>query len=151
MTQYGLNFGQHLLTKCWLTFYHHKVKWFSFQMPCRTSFNGISLSKYSILKIQSILSHLGLKMYLWETPFFTISATLVNTCWPHGQPNHDLSLGTWKGSSQVSFPQILWSGTEYWLRGLRKRHFFAPQYVVGITTFIYHIELFGHSVCFRKS
>ena len=47
----------------------------------------------------------------------------------------DMLLGTWKRSSEVSFPQILWSGTENWLRGLRGRIFFCLAYVLGITTF----------------
>ena len=37
----------------------------------------------------------------------------------------DMVLVTWKELPEVSFPKISWTETPYWLRGLRKSHFFA--------------------------
>ena len=63
---------------------------------------------------------LSQKWAFLKVRFLPISATLVNSCWPHVDPWSNLTLESWKGSSEVYFPQILWSETSYWLWGLRK-------------------------------
>ena len=53
-----------------------------------------------------------------------------------GDPMWNLVLDSWKGSSEVSFPEISWSQTSYRLRGAKKTLKWSLGTLVGITTFI---------------
>ena len=91
-------------------------------------------------------------MLLWNSDFhdFTnFSQHVLTPC----VPTSNMVLGTWKGLSEVSFPQIWWPETSYWLRGVRKGYFFRLRYKVGITTFKYQIFYSSESwdVAFSKS
>ena len=73
--------------------------------------------------------------------FLAIFSTFFNNCWLDVDSTWNLVLESWKGSSEVSFPQISWSQTSYWLRGVEKTFFSCLHDVVGITTFIFRYFL----------
>ena len=94
-----------------------------FHVPNIKLLSGIACGQHSLTKVSKLK-----KIATSQQQIFTSLATLVNACWAHAIPDSNLILGTWKGLSEVVFPQIFWLGTSNWFRGLRKTrkgHFFS--------------------------